>query len=102
MAFKVAGTNPRAGYDFAYEREALDPIGAEIVPVRATDQRAYVEAVGALHLRSRSGRRRAGRADIDVLGHEVLPLLLLGVSLAEGRAKCRRYPLCRLDHRRKS
>ena len=36
MAFKVASTNPRAGYDFAYEREALDPIGAEIVPVSRT------------------------------------------------------------------
>ena len=31
--FKVAGGNPRPGYTFSYECEALDPIGAEIVIV---------------------------------------------------------------------
>ena len=57
MAFRVAGTNPRAGYEFAYEREALDPIGAEVVPVFARDERTYAEAlsdmdavIGGLHV----------------------------------------------------
>ncbi len=44
-----------------------------------------IEPIGALHLRSRSGRRRAGRADIDVLGHEVLPVFVVGAMLADGR-----------------
>jgi len=35
MSFKVAITNPRSD-SFEYEREALDPIGAEIVPIYAT------------------------------------------------------------------
>ena len=33
MAFKVVTTAPRAGYAFQHEREALDPINAEIVVV---------------------------------------------------------------------
>ena len=45
MSFRVAATNPRPGYDFQYERQALDPIGAEIVPVHQTDERAYAQAV---------------------------------------------------------
>jgi D-3-phosphoglycerate dehydrogenase len=45
MAFRVAATNPRPEFDFALEREALDPIGAEIVPVYANDSEAYRDAV---------------------------------------------------------
>jgi D-3-phosphoglycerate dehydrogenase / 2-oxoglutarate reductase len=45
MPFRVAATNPRANATFEHEREALDPIGAEIVPVYADDQRQYREAV---------------------------------------------------------
>jgi D-3-phosphoglycerate dehydrogenase / 2-oxoglutarate reductase len=46
MGFKVAATNPRAGYDYAYEREALDGIGAEVVPIRAEDEASYREQLG--------------------------------------------------------
>ena len=45
MAFRVAATNPRPGSAFEYEREALDPIGAEIVPVQADDEQAYGDAI---------------------------------------------------------
>jgi D-3-phosphoglycerate dehydrogenase len=37
MAFTVVTTPPRAGYAFAHERVALDPIGAEIVVVPNLD-----------------------------------------------------------------
>src|SRR3712207_9586916 len=43
MAFKVALTNPRKGSDPHYEREALDPIGAEIVPIYADDEASYAD-----------------------------------------------------------
>jgi D-3-phosphoglycerate dehydrogenase len=42
MAFKVAATNPRGNATFDYEREALDGIGAEIVPVITRDPAEYV------------------------------------------------------------
>ena len=45
MSYTVAATNPRPGYDFAYEREALEPIGAEIVAVRAANEDEYAEAI---------------------------------------------------------
>ncbi|MBA2446471.1 MAG: C-terminal binding protein [Chloroflexi bacterium] len=45
MAFRVAATNPRPSSQLEYEREALDPIGAEIVPVYAEDERSYREAL---------------------------------------------------------
>src|SRR4051794_39751779 len=48
MAFKVAGTPNRPGYDFALEREALDPIGAEIVEVNWEDEAQYTAAVADL------------------------------------------------------
>jgi D-3-phosphoglycerate dehydrogenase len=41
MAFKVAGVNPRAGYVYAYERESLDPLGAEIEVVRYEDDAQF-------------------------------------------------------------
>jgi D-3-phosphoglycerate dehydrogenase len=41
MAFRVAGVNPRAGYEYAYERESLDPLGAEIVVVRYEDDAQF-------------------------------------------------------------
>ncbi len=45
MAFKVAATSPRGNYAFDYEREALDPVGVEIVPVTWQDAQQYAEAV---------------------------------------------------------
>lgn len=45
MAFRVAGTNPRSGYAFEYEREALDPIGAEVVTVRYQNDQQYGAAI---------------------------------------------------------
>jgi D-3-phosphoglycerate dehydrogenase len=44
MSFKVAITNPRAT-SFEHEREALDPIGAEIVTVFADDEASYAEQI---------------------------------------------------------
>ncbi|MCC6178553.1 MAG: C-terminal binding protein [Chloroflexi bacterium] len=41
MGFKVAATNPRAGYTHEYEGEALTPISAEIVPIYADDEASY-------------------------------------------------------------
>ncbi|MFN8524770.1 MAG: C-terminal binding protein [Chloroflexota bacterium] len=41
MAFKVAGTNPRGDYNFEYEKEALEPIGAEVVTIRSSDPTEY-------------------------------------------------------------
>ena len=48
MAFKVAATPNRPGYDFAFEREALDPIGAELVTVVWENEQQYTEAVADL------------------------------------------------------
>src|SRR5215208_2579934 len=48
MAFRVAATNPRPNFHFEYEREALEPIGAEIVPVYADDERDYREALAEM------------------------------------------------------
>ena len=45
MGFTVAATNPRPDYDFAYEREALDAIGATILRVRADSEDAYRAAL---------------------------------------------------------
>ena len=45
MTFRVAATSPRATYAFNYEREALDPIGAEIVTVPFQNEQQYIEAV---------------------------------------------------------
>jgi len=45
MAFKVAATPTRAGYDFAYEREALDPLGVELVQVGWENEQQYIDAV---------------------------------------------------------
>src|SRR4051812_26858289 len=45
MAFKVAATPTRAGYDFAYEREALDPLGVELVQVSWENEQQYIDAV---------------------------------------------------------
>ena len=45
MAFKVAATPNRPDYDFAYEREALDPIGAELVRVVWENEQQYTETV---------------------------------------------------------
>jgi len=44
MAFKVVTTTPRAGYAFEYERESLDPIGAEIVVVPNPGDSTFREA----------------------------------------------------------
>jgi D-3-phosphoglycerate dehydrogenase / 2-oxoglutarate reductase len=43
MPFSVAFTNPRPDYDFRYEREALDPIDARIVPVRASTEEELIQ-----------------------------------------------------------
>jgi D-3-phosphoglycerate dehydrogenase len=44
MSFKVAITNPR--YDnLDLEREALDPIGAELIPIYAEDDASYAEQI---------------------------------------------------------
>ena len=48
MAFKVAASPSRPGYEFAYEREALDPIGAEIVPVGWENAAQFTAAVADL------------------------------------------------------
>ena len=45
MAFKVAATPNRPEYDFAYEREALDPLGVELVRVVWENEQQYTEAV---------------------------------------------------------
>ncbi len=45
MTFRVAATSPRATYTFDYEREALDAIGAEIVPVQFQNEQQYAQAV---------------------------------------------------------
>ncbi len=45
MPFSVAATNPRPNSDFRYEREALDPIGADIVPVYAEDEQQYLDGI---------------------------------------------------------
>jgi D-3-phosphoglycerate dehydrogenase / 2-oxoglutarate reductase len=47
MGFKVAATNPRAT-TFEHERVALDPIGAEIVPVYADDERQYRDQIAEM------------------------------------------------------
>jgi len=44
MAFKVAITNPRRE-SFDLEREALDPVGAELIPVYADDEASYAEQI---------------------------------------------------------
>jgi D-3-phosphoglycerate dehydrogenase len=46
MAFRVAATNPGPDSDFGAVREALDPIGATIVPVLAEDEATYRAALG--------------------------------------------------------
>jgi D-3-phosphoglycerate dehydrogenase len=44
MSYKVAITNPR--YDsLDLEREALDPIGAELIPIYADDDASYAEQI---------------------------------------------------------
>ena len=48
MAFQVAASPSRPGYRFEYEREALDPIGAEIVEVAWENEAQYVAAVADL------------------------------------------------------
>ena len=48
MAFKVAGSPNRPGYQFELEREALDAIGAEIVLVNWENEQQYTEAVADL------------------------------------------------------
>jgi D-3-phosphoglycerate dehydrogenase len=48
MAFRVAGTNPRRGYAFAYERESLDPIGAEILTIRYESDEQFLSAIADL------------------------------------------------------
>ena len=48
MAFKVAATPGRPGYAFELEREALDPIGAELVVVNWEDEAQYTAAVADL------------------------------------------------------
>jgi D-3-phosphoglycerate dehydrogenase / 2-oxoglutarate reductase len=48
MAFKVAGTPNRPGYAFELEREALDPIGAEVVQVTWENEAQYTAAVADL------------------------------------------------------
>ena len=48
MAFKVAATPNRPGYGFAYEREALDPVGAELVTVVWENEQQYTAAVADL------------------------------------------------------
>jgi D-3-phosphoglycerate dehydrogenase / 2-oxoglutarate reductase len=45
MAFRVAATNRGPDNDFGYVREALDPIGATIVPVLAEDEETYRAAL---------------------------------------------------------
>lgn len=45
MSFRVAATNPRAGYNFEHERRALDAIGAEIVPIYADDDVTYRDLI---------------------------------------------------------
>ena len=45
MAFKVAATPGRPGYAFELEREALDPIGAELVEVNWENEAQYTAAV---------------------------------------------------------
>ena len=45
MGFRVAATNPGPESDFGYVREALDPIGATIVPVAAEDEDSYRAAL---------------------------------------------------------
>jgi D-3-phosphoglycerate dehydrogenase len=48
MAFKVVGTNPRGAYAFEYERESLDPIGAEIVIVRYETDEQFLSEIADL------------------------------------------------------
>ena len=48
MAFKVAGTPNRPGYAFELEREALDPIGAEVVQITWENEAQYTAAVADL------------------------------------------------------
>lgn len=48
MAFKVAATPNRPGYAFELEREALDPIGAELVEVIWENEAQYTAAVADL------------------------------------------------------
>src|SRR5918997_3952083 len=45
MALRGAATSPRATYSFDYEREALDPIGAEIQTVQFQNEQQYAQAV---------------------------------------------------------
>ncbi|MBV9169979.1 MAG: C-terminal binding protein [Chloroflexi bacterium] len=45
MSYTVIATNPRRGYDFIYEREALDPIDAQIVSISASSEQEYAQAV---------------------------------------------------------
>jgi D-3-phosphoglycerate dehydrogenase len=48
MAFRVAATPGRPGYAFELEREALDPIGAELVEVLWENEDQYTAAVADL------------------------------------------------------
>ena len=48
MAYRVAVTPSRPGYDFHYERQALDPIGAELVEVIWENEDQYLAAVADL------------------------------------------------------
>lgn len=45
VGFRVAATNPDLQRGFGYVREALDPIGATIVPVLAEDEATYRAAL---------------------------------------------------------
>ena len=71
MGFVVAATNPRPDYDFSYEREALDPIGAAIIRVQADTQDAY----------------RAALADVDAVVPG--PRVKLTASVIQGLRACK-------------
>ena len=45
MGFTVAVTPTRPDYTFAYEREALDPIGAELLHVQWENETQYTAAI---------------------------------------------------------
>jgi D-3-phosphoglycerate dehydrogenase / 2-oxoglutarate reductase len=45
MSYKVIGSNPRGSYAFEYEKESLDPLGAEIVIVHYRDDRQFGAAI---------------------------------------------------------
>jgi D-3-phosphoglycerate dehydrogenase / 2-oxoglutarate reductase len=71
VAFRVAATNPGAQRDFGYVREALDPIGAAIVPVLAEDEETY----------------RAALADMDAVIPG--PRVRLTANVIEGLNACK-------------